>query len=136
MKSKETINYNNSLIKSKLNKGPFMFLSLKKGVKKKVYIQDIIYCKADNTYTIFHMVDNKNYLISHSLGEIEEFLQQYVFFRITRSYIVNPNHIEMINNQKKPYIKLINETKIDVSKKQIKRIELFLNEKFKCFTNL
>lgn len=113
----------------------FIFLKIKRDTKIKVYISEIIYCEADSSYTIIHLLNGKNYIVSFSLKVVEGFLSKYSFIRSNRSSIINPQYIEIINNQRKPSIELINKIKLDVSKTKIKEIEQFLDEKYNCFTN-
>jgi len=146
MKTPKTLEKEKDSIKKKIEKNElntqhikydnFIFLNIKRGIKKKVYLSDIICCKADNTYTIFCLTNKNEYIVSYSIGEIEDFLTDFGFIRINRSYIVNPLHIDMIKCLKKPSLELINKIKLDVSKSKIKEIEQFLGEKYKCFTSL
>jgi len=112
----------------------FIFLTIKRGIKMKVFLNEILYCKAANSYTSFHLIDNTEHIISHTLKEIEEFLSEYGFYRINRSYIINPVQIKILDCNNKPSIILTDETKIDISTSKIKEIEAFLHENFKCFT--
>ena len=111
----------------------FIFLTVRRGVKAKVFLKDILYCKAVSSYTSFRLINDTEYIISKTLKEIEEFLSVYGFYSINRSYIINPVHINVIDCNKKPTIILADDTKIGISASKIKEIEAFLNENFNCF---
>lgn len=53
-------------------------------------IEDIIYCKADDSYcTIF--TEKEAYMVTKTLKEVENLIDQTNFFRVNRSYLVNIN---------------------------------------------
>jgi two-component system LytT family response regulator len=54
----------------------------------------IIYCKADGAYTEIVMNNDKNLLISKTLGRTQELMPPEYFERIHQSYLVNLNHIK------------------------------------------
>ena len=66
------------------SKGGFVFRNL----------NEIIYCKADSNYTIFHLVDGEIIMASKTLKEFENLLEGTHFFRIHDSQIINTDHIE------------------------------------------
>ena len=58
--------------------------------------QDIIFAEADSSYTIMHLKDNHQEIISQNLKSIEEKLPSPPFFRVSRSYIININYLTKI----------------------------------------
>jgi two-component system, LytTR family, response regulator len=52
-------------------------------------VNDILYCTADGSYTRLHMMDKSEILLSKTLGDLEDLLGEYNFFRIHHSTIVN-----------------------------------------------
>lgn len=56
-------------------------------------IDDIMYCAADGNYTHVFTQDGKEHLISKTLKEIGEMLNQPAFFRTHQSYLVNLKYI-------------------------------------------
>ncbi len=61
-----------------------------------VKIEDIIYCKADDSYTHFYLQAGKHYIVSKQLKDFDDILQPHNFFRIHKSYLININHIEKV----------------------------------------
>lgn len=59
-----------------------------------VKLDDIIYCEAERSYTIFHLEGKKTVTVSKSLIEYDNFLQETQFFRTHKSFLVNLNHIK------------------------------------------
>lgn len=80
-----------------------------------VKVSDIIYCQADSSYTIVHLLNGKKIITSKLLKLIEELLPSDTFYRIHKSYIVNLNlikkYIKIDGNQ----VVLENDVRLDVS---------------------
>lgn len=53
-------------------------------------IDDIIYCKADDSYCTIFTKDDA-YMVTKTLKEVENLIDQTNFFRVNRSYLVNIN---------------------------------------------
>jgi DNA-binding LytR/AlgR family response regulator len=58
----------------------------------------ILYCKADGNYTII-CTGEKQHLCSMNLGKVEEQLPGNGFLRIGRSYIINYEHISILDRK-------------------------------------
>lgn len=65
----------------------------------KVKIQDIRWLSPDGNYTTIHEQENKKHIVRMPLKELHQQLPQSTFFRTHRSYVVNMQHIDAINNQ-------------------------------------
>ena len=59
-----------------------------------VQMTDIIQCESLGSYTKFHLVGSKAIVVSRLLKEYEEILDNYYFFRVHQSNIVNLEHIK------------------------------------------
>jgi two-component system LytT family response regulator len=57
-------------------------------------VNDIIYCTADGSYTRMFMVDKNEILLSKTLGDVEEMLGEYNFFRIHHSSLINLKQVK------------------------------------------
>ncbi|MCW3071337.1 MAG: two component transcriptional regulator, LytTR family [Bacteroidetes bacterium] len=76
-----------------------------KGIEKKMALHhndlvsfiplgEIAYLEGERNYTLIHTLDHSRYTSSRNLGEFEEMLESYPqFFRISKSCIVNLNHV-------------------------------------------
>lgn len=52
-------------------------------------VNDIVHCTADGSYTRLHLIDKSEILLSKPLGDVDELLGEYHFFRIHNSILVN-----------------------------------------------
>lgn len=75
----------------------YIFVRHSKGVLIKVYYEDITHIRGDGDYCrIF--VDNDSYHIYHTLIAVINILPQDKFYRCHRSFIVNTDRIETVEN--------------------------------------
>lgn len=58
-----------------------------------VKINDIIYCQADGSYTVFHLVNSKKIMVSKLLKEYEDLFSDFSFLRTHHSYLINTSKI-------------------------------------------
>jgi two-component system LytT family response regulator len=52
-------------------------------------VNDILHCTAEGSYTRIYMLDKTEVLLSKTLGDVEELLYDYHFFRIHHSSLIN-----------------------------------------------
>jgi two-component system LytT family response regulator len=78
--------------------------------------QNILYCSAEGAYTNIHLTGNKKFLVSKTLGDIEEMLSVDIFQRIHHSTIVNMQHITNLIRSDGGYVMLNNGEKLMISK--------------------
>lgn len=58
---------------------------------------DIMFCESDGSYVSFHLANRaKPLLVSRSLREVEELLNNPLFFRAHNSFLINLKHIQKI----------------------------------------
>ncbi len=58
-----------------------------------VNISDIIRCESTGNYTKFFLTNQKPVLVSHTLKDYDDILNEYHFFRVHQSHLVNLDHI-------------------------------------------
>jgi two-component system LytT family response regulator len=80
-----------------------------------VKIKDIIRCESDSSYTIFHMANDKRFLISKSLSEYDELLTDYGFIRTHKSHLVNADYIRSFEKKGGGYLILKDNVQVPVS---------------------
>ncbi len=78
--------------------------------------ENILYCNAEGAYTNIHLTGNKKFLVSKTLGDIEEMLPVDIFQRIHHSTIVNMQHITNLIRSDGGYVMLNNGEKLMISK--------------------
>ncbi len=86
---------------------------------------DILYCKAEGNYTAV-CTGKKQHLCSMNLGKVAELLPKNGFIRIGRSYIINFEHITMLD-RKECTISLVREGEtatIKIPRQHIKDLDI------------
>jgi two-component system LytT family response regulator len=81
-----------------------------------VPVNTIVSCSSHNNYTEFLLKDRKKILVSRTLKEIEEILEDHAFLRVHHSYIVNLNEIVRYIKGEGGYLVMSDDSKVDVSR--------------------
>jgi two-component system LytT family response regulator len=87
-----------------------------------VDISDIHFCQSDNSYTTFFFENNEKIVVSKSIGEFEELLADFSFFRPHQSFLVNLNHVKKIDKSDGGFIVMKNKKEIPISIRQKKKL--------------
>lgn len=83
----------------KTDKKYFKFINSSKNKRTLVCLDDILYCKADNNYSVVHLNENQ-YLMSKTLREVESRLPDDMFVRVHRSYLVNIQQVDFYDKDR------------------------------------
>ncbi|MEM6346562.1 MAG: LytTR family DNA-binding domain-containing protein [Bacteroidota bacterium] len=59
-----------------------------------IAVERIAFCEAQNTYTLLHLKDQSNVLITQCLKKVEERLTAFPFVRIHKKHLVNLNYVK------------------------------------------
>ncbi|MEM7659234.1 MAG: LytTR family DNA-binding domain-containing protein [Bacteroidota bacterium] len=81
-----------------------------------VETEDIIYLKAEGSYTQIHLVQGPKLLVSRKLKEFEKLLSNPSFFKSHRSYLINLNHVKQYVRQDGGYIVMKNDDVVSIAK--------------------
>ena len=76
---------------------------------------DILRCQSDINYTTIYMKDRQKLVVAKTLKEFEEMLEDYNFFRIHNSHLVNLAYIKSYNKGKGGSVIMTDNTEIEVS---------------------
>ena len=79
-------------------------------------VDSIISCESDSNYTILLLKNKKKIIVSSTLKEIEEVLEDHSFARVHRSYLVNLNEVEKYVKGEGGYLIMSDGSAIDVSR--------------------
>jgi two-component system LytT family response regulator len=79
-------------------------------------IETIISCESDDNYTELNLKSGKKLLVTRSLKDMEESLEQHSFIRVHRSWLVNLNEIEKYIKGEGGYLVMSDGTSIDVAR--------------------
>lgn len=83
-----------------------------------VAIKDIVRCASDNTYTTFYTLDRRKIIVSKTLKECEQMLNEYHFFRVHNSHLINLDYITEYIKGEGGIIKMTDGSHIDVSRRR------------------
>jgi len=83
-----------------------------------VKVKNVLYCEASSNYTEITMEDNKKYIVSRTLKEYEDLLEDQDFFRIHHSSLINLNSIKKYVRGEGGYVIMSNDKSLDVSKRK------------------
>jgi two-component system LytT family response regulator len=93
-----------------------------------VQVQDILYCKCNNSYTTFFIKNHEPVVISRSIKEVEKLLKESKFIRSHQSYLVNMGHISEVSKTNNYSIILTDNSQIPISiRKRKEIIQILLN---------
>lgn len=79
-------------------------------------VDTILYCTSSSNYTIFNLMENQKLIISRTLKEIEEMLEEYRFLRVHHSYLVNLNEVRKYNRGEGGSVLMSDGATVDVSR--------------------
>ncbi len=81
-------------------------------------LDDIICCEADGCYATLYVKDDKKFLITRPLKELEELIDDPNFIRTHKSFLVNKKHIKNYLRAEGGTLVLSNQMKIPVSRRK------------------
>lgn len=81
-----------------------------------ISVGEIIYCEASGNYTNIFMDDNRKFMVSRTLKEYEDLLEDQDFFRIHNSHLINLNAIKKYIRGDGGQVIMKNDKTLDVSK--------------------
>ena len=81
-----------------------------------VTIDSIISCDSDSNYTIVRLKNKEKLVVSRTLKEVEELLEDHAFVRVHHSHLVNLNHVEKYVKGEGGYLELSDGTTVGVSR--------------------
>lgn len=83
-----------------------------------VDIKTIIYCESDKNYTTFYLENNKEIIISKTLKEYDEMLNDQGFFRVHQSYLINFSQIDHYSKKSGGFAVMKNGHEVPVSSRK------------------
>ena len=81
-----------------------------------VPVNTIISCASDSNYTVLLLKNKQKLIVSRTLKEIEEMLEEYFFLRVHHSYIVNLNEVNKYIKGEGGYLIMSDDSTVDVSR--------------------
>jgi len=87
-------------------------------------LNHIIYCQSDSNYCKIKCVDGKEFYLAKTLKFVENLINNQLFFRIHKSYLVNLNFVKKFDKIDSLHITLTDGEQLPVS---VRKKESFLN---------
>jgi len=81
-----------------------------------VYINEIIYCESNDTYSFIHLINGDQIFVMKPLKFLDEMLSEFDFERVHRSYLINFNRIKTFIKGDKGGLIMENDQQLPVSK--------------------
>ncbi len=94
-----------------------------------ILLENILYCKSENSYTTFYLVNHEPIMVSKNIKEYERQLAGASFFRSHQSYLVNLEHVTKIDKQNSFTLYLTDKTEIPTSTRKRKMLLQILLKK-------
>jgi two-component system, LytTR family, response regulator len=82
----------------------------------------IVYAESDSNYTNFVLDTGEKFLVSKTLGDVQEMLETRNFLRVHRQYVVNLDHIKRMIKGEGTYLVLTNGMSIPVARQHKDRL--------------
>ena len=101
-------------------------LSTSKGMHV-VDVNTIVRCESEDYYTRFFLIDGKVIMVSHTLKDYEELLEEYNFIRPHKSHLINAKFIKSYLRVDGGSIELQNGTIVPVSRRKREKIIDIIN---------
>ena len=81
-----------------------------------IQVDSIISCESDSNYSILRLKNQKKLIVSRTLKEVEELLDEHSFIRVHRCHLANLNEVEKYVKGEGGYLVMSDGSVIDVSK--------------------
>lgn len=85
-------------------------------------VEDIVSCESNSNYTTIILKNKQKIVVSRTLKEMEEMLEDHSFLRVHHSYLVNLNEVTKYVKGEGGYLVMSDGTNIDVSRSKKERL--------------
>lgn len=83
-----------------------------------IEVDRIMYCQSDSNYTTLFLSDGRNVLICKTMKEVEKTLDNFLFIRVHRSYLINPNYLKEYHRNDGGYLTMQDSKEIPISQQK------------------
>ncbi|GAA4402552.1 hypothetical protein GCM10023187_17750 [Nibrella viscosa] len=87
-----------------------------------VYVDDVVCLEAEGNYTFLFTRDGKRYLVSKTLKELEQVLDETMFVRIHKSYTINLAYVRGGLFNRDRILQLADGREVPISRRRLKDI--------------
>jgi two-component system LytT family response regulator len=85
-------------------------------------VKEVLYCEADSNYTRVIATQNRQFLLTRTLREVQEVLEEQGFVRVHRQYLINRDQIKLLVKGEGSYLVMTNEVSIPVARNQKEKL--------------
>ena len=83
-----------------------------------VKLEEIIYCEAQRSYTIFRLINNKSIIISKPLFDYDKLLADTIFLRVHKSFLINLMHVKEYMRGEGGTVVMSNGMEVEISRRK------------------
>jgi two-component system, LytTR family, response regulator len=94
-------------------------------------LDEIIYCEAERSYTVFHLEGNKTVTVSKPLLDYDSLLKDTSFLRIHKSFLINLNHVKEYQRGEGGLVIMSDNAEIEVSRRKKEQFLMRIKEIFR-----
>lgn len=94
-------------------------------------LEEIIYCEAERSYTVFHLENNKTVIVSKPLLDYENLLKDTSFLRIHKSFLINLHHVREYQRGEGGMVIMSDNAEIEVSRRKKDQFLVKIKEAFR-----
>ena len=80
--------------------------------------KDIVFCKADGSYTTVFLTGGHHKVVSRNLKDFENLLSDFGFCRVHHSYLINLQHVQRYIRGEGGYVVMTGDHHVDVSRRK------------------
>jgi two-component system, LytTR family, response regulator len=95
-------------------------------------LDEIIYCEAERSYTIFHLENNRTVTVSKPLLDYDYLLNDTSFLRVHKSFMINLAHVKEYHRGEGGTVIMTNGSEIEISRRKKDSFLLKIKEVFKA----
>lgn len=85
-------------------------------------VDDVVSIEGDGSYSIMHLTDKKEVVVTRKIKDFEESLGESGFIRVHKSFLINSSHITQLHRDDSGYLLMSNGQKIPISPKDKEEI--------------
>lgn len=86
-------------------------------------LSDIIRCEGENNYTTFYIKNSKPVIISKTLKEYEEILEEYGFERIHQKHLINLSYLKSYVKKEGGFVIMADNVQLPISQRKKERLQ-------------
>jgi two-component system LytT family response regulator len=96
-----------------------------------VKLEEIVYCEAQRSYTIFRLVNNRSIIISKPLFDYDKLLADTIFLRVHKSFLINLMHVKEYLRGEGGTVIMSNGMEVEISRRKKEQFLIKVKEFFK-----